>query len=94
MGEMRPDILAMHVAQQANLAMKATRQRRHQDRQANGMLSRAGQPANRNAAGTAASSPAMAASMQLPTFSPIRFGAGESTLERQMRIGPAATLPI
>eukprot|EP00959_Pyramimonas_sp_CCMP1952_P448399 9389250-Pyramimonas_sp.AAC.1 len=36
----------------------------------------------------------MAASMQLPTFSPIRFEAGESTLGRQMRIRPAATPPI
>eukprot|EP00959_Pyramimonas_sp_CCMP1952_P359613 7530119-Pyramimonas_sp.AAC.1 len=43
------------------------------------MLSRAGQPANRNTAGTPASSPAMAASMQLPTLSPVRFEAGEST---------------
>eukprot|EP00959_Pyramimonas_sp_CCMP1952_P306927 6423739-Pyramimonas_sp.AAC.1 len=58
------------------------------------MLSRAGQPANHNAAGTPASIPAMAASMQLPTFSPIRFEAGESTLGRQMRIRPAATPPI
>eukprot|EP00959_Pyramimonas_sp_CCMP1952_P172280 3599591-Pyramimonas_sp.AAC.1 len=55
------------------------------------MLSRAGQPANHNAAGTPASSPAMDASMQLPTFSPFRSEAGESTLERQMRIRPATT---
>eukprot|EP00959_Pyramimonas_sp_CCMP1952_P365315 7650942-Pyramimonas_sp.AAC.1 len=67
MGELRPEILAIHEAQQANLAMQATRQRRSQDRQANRMLSRAGQPANRNTAGTPASSPAMVASMQLPT---------------------------
>eukprot|EP00959_Pyramimonas_sp_CCMP1952_P345934 7245119-Pyramimonas_sp.AAC.1 len=84
----------MHEAQQANLAMQATRQRRHQDRQANIMLGRAGQPADSNTAGTPVSSPAMAASMQLPTLSPIRFEAGESTLERQMRIRPAATPPI
>eukprot|EP00959_Pyramimonas_sp_CCMP1952_P451774 9458922-Pyramimonas_sp.AAC.1 len=74
--------------------MQATRLRRHQDRQVDRMLSRAGQPANGNTAGTSASSPAMAASMQLPTLSPIRFEAGESTLERQMRIRPAATPPI
>eukprot|EP00959_Pyramimonas_sp_CCMP1952_P061487 1284898-Pyramimonas_sp.AAC.1 len=67
MGELRPEILAIHEAQQANVAMQATRQRRNQDRQANRMLSRAGQPANRNAAGAPASSPAMVASMQLPT---------------------------
>eukprot|EP00959_Pyramimonas_sp_CCMP1952_P062432 1305442-Pyramimonas_sp.AAC.1 len=58
------------------------------------MLSRAGQPANRNIAGTPASSPAMIASMQLLTVSPIRFEAGESTLERQARIGPSATPPV
>eukprot|EP00959_Pyramimonas_sp_CCMP1952_P144144 3017553-Pyramimonas_sp.AAC.1 len=58
------------------------------------MLSRAGQPANRNSAGTPASSPAMVASMQLPTVSPIRFEAGESTLGRQTRIRPSATPPI
>eukprot|EP00959_Pyramimonas_sp_CCMP1952_P348251 7294787-Pyramimonas_sp.AAC.1 len=84
----------MHEAQQANLAMQAARQRRRQDRQANKMLSRAGQPANHNAAGSLASSPSMDASMQLPTFSPIRFEAGESTLERQVRIRPAAMPPI
>eukprot|EP00959_Pyramimonas_sp_CCMP1952_P400626 8394407-Pyramimonas_sp.AAC.1 len=78
---MRPETLATHEAQQANLAMQATRQRRHQDRQANRMLSRARQPANHRAAGAPASSPAMAASMQPPTFSPIRFEVGESTLE-------------
>eukprot|EP00959_Pyramimonas_sp_CCMP1952_P225044 4705854-Pyramimonas_sp.AAC.1 len=91
MGEMRPGTLAMHEVQQANLAMQATRQRRHQDRQANRLLSRS---ANHNTAGTPASSPAMAASMQLPTLSPFRFEAGASTLERQVRIRPAATKPI
>eukprot|EP00959_Pyramimonas_sp_CCMP1952_P245697 5134927-Pyramimonas_sp.AAC.1 len=45
MGEMRPEILAMHEAQQTNLAMQATRQRRHQDCPDGRMLSRAGQPA-------------------------------------------------
>eukprot|EP00959_Pyramimonas_sp_CCMP1952_P164190 3432729-Pyramimonas_sp.AAC.1 len=55
MGELHPEILAMHEAQQANLVMQATRQRRNQDRQADKMLSRAGQPANRNTAGTPAS---------------------------------------
>eukprot|EP00959_Pyramimonas_sp_CCMP1952_P275179 5752259-Pyramimonas_sp.AAC.1 len=58
------------------------------------MLRRAGQPANHNAAGTPAGSPAMAASMQLPTLSLIRLEAGESTLGRQMCIRPAATPPI
>eukprot|EP00959_Pyramimonas_sp_CCMP1952_P332775 6968572-Pyramimonas_sp.AAC.1 len=43
---------------------------------------------------TPASSPAMAASMQLPTSSPIPCEAGESTPGRQMRIRPAATPPI
>eukprot|EP00959_Pyramimonas_sp_CCMP1952_P310587 6499901-Pyramimonas_sp.AAC.1 len=55
MGEMRLEILAMHEAQQANLATQATRERRNQDRQADRMLSRAGQPANHNTAGTPAS---------------------------------------
>eukprot|EP00959_Pyramimonas_sp_CCMP1952_P267315 5589085-Pyramimonas_sp.AAC.1 len=36
----------------------------------------------------------MAASMQLPTFSLIRFVACESTLDRQMRIRPATTPSI
>eukprot|EP00959_Pyramimonas_sp_CCMP1952_P071600 1495343-Pyramimonas_sp.AAC.1 len=63
--------------------MQSARQRRNQERQANGMLSRAGQPANPNAAGTPASSPATLTSMQLPTVSPSRYEAGESTLERQ-----------
>eukprot|EP00959_Pyramimonas_sp_CCMP1952_P359559 7529076-Pyramimonas_sp.AAC.1 len=87
-------ILAMREAQLAKLIMQATRQRRNQDRQAYRMLSRAGQPADRNAAGTPASSSAMVVSMQLPTVLPIRFEAGEATLERQTRIRPSATPPI
>eukprot|EP00959_Pyramimonas_sp_CCMP1952_P345308 7231508-Pyramimonas_sp.AAC.1 len=58
------------------------------------MLRRAGQPAVHNAAGAPASSPATDASMQLPTFPPIRFEAGESTLERLMRTRPVAMPPI
>eukprot|EP00959_Pyramimonas_sp_CCMP1952_P069533 1451351-Pyramimonas_sp.AAC.1 len=94
MGELRPEILAIHEAQQTNVATQATRQRRNQDRQANRLLSRAGQPANHTIAGTPASSPAMVASMQLPTVSLLRFEAGESTLERETRIRPSATPPI
>eukprot|EP00959_Pyramimonas_sp_CCMP1952_P149021 3118045-Pyramimonas_sp.AAC.1 len=45
MGELRPEILATHAAQQANVAMQSARQRRDQERRVNGMLSRAGQPA-------------------------------------------------
>eukprot|EP00959_Pyramimonas_sp_CCMP1952_P071753 1498842-Pyramimonas_sp.AAC.1 len=36
----------------------------------------------------------MVASMQLPSVSPVRFEAGESTLERQTRIRPSATPAI
>eukprot|EP00959_Pyramimonas_sp_CCMP1952_P262527 5489300-Pyramimonas_sp.AAC.1 len=94
MGGLRPEILAIHEAQQANMAMQSARQRRNQERQANRMLSRAGQPALSNTAGTPAISPAALAAMQLPTASPIRYEAGETTLERQTRIRPSATPPI
>eukprot|EP00959_Pyramimonas_sp_CCMP1952_P233545 4881097-Pyramimonas_sp.AAC.1 len=85
----------MHEAQQANLATQATRQRRQQDRQANRILSRAGQPANHNAAGAPASSPAMDAAMQrrlshlvdsnlvIPPWS-VRCASGQ----RQRRLSP------
>eukprot|EP00959_Pyramimonas_sp_CCMP1952_P319320 6681890-Pyramimonas_sp.AAC.1 len=56
--------------------------------------SRAGQPATSNTAGTPAISPATLAAMQLPTVSPIRYEAGETTLERQTRIRPSATPAI
>eukprot|EP00959_Pyramimonas_sp_CCMP1952_P376956 7895617-Pyramimonas_sp.AAC.1 len=64
MGGLRPEIPAIHEAQQANLAMQSARLRRNQERQANGMLSRAGQPAISNAAGTPAISPATLAVQQ------------------------------
>eukprot|EP00959_Pyramimonas_sp_CCMP1952_P399609 8372616-Pyramimonas_sp.AAC.1 len=83
MGGLRPEILAIHEAQQAKVAMQSARQRRNQERQANEVLSRAGQPAISNAAGTLAISPATLAAMQLPTVSPIRCEAGEAVLERQ-----------
>eukprot|EP00959_Pyramimonas_sp_CCMP1952_P417985 8757359-Pyramimonas_sp.AAC.1 len=74
--------------------MQSARQRRNQERQANRMLSRAGHPAISNAAGTPAINPATLAAMQLPTVSPIRYVAGDATLERQTRIRPSATPPI
>eukprot|EP00959_Pyramimonas_sp_CCMP1952_P254301 5312170-Pyramimonas_sp.AAC.1 len=58
------------------------------------MLSRAGQPASSTTAGAPAISPATLAAMQLPTVAPIRYEAGETTLERQTRTGPPATPPI
>eukprot|EP00959_Pyramimonas_sp_CCMP1952_P354043 7417572-Pyramimonas_sp.AAC.1 len=67
MGGLRPEILAIHEAQQARLAMQSARQRRNQERQANRMLSRAGQLDFSNTAGTPAISPATLAAMQLPT---------------------------
>eukprot|EP00959_Pyramimonas_sp_CCMP1952_P404431 8475413-Pyramimonas_sp.AAC.1 len=63
MGGLRPETLAIHEAQQANLAMQSARQRRNQERQADRMLSCAGQPANPNAAGALPSSPATLAPM-------------------------------
>eukprot|EP00959_Pyramimonas_sp_CCMP1952_P048489 1012163-Pyramimonas_sp.AAC.1 len=45
MGELRPEILAIHEAQQANLSTQLARQRRNQERQASGLMGRAGQPA-------------------------------------------------
>eukprot|EP00959_Pyramimonas_sp_CCMP1952_P283200 5919819-Pyramimonas_sp.AAC.1 len=66
MGELRPEIPAIHEAQQANMATQSARQRRNQERQANRALSRAGQPATSNAAGAPAINPAAFAAMQLP----------------------------
>eukprot|EP00959_Pyramimonas_sp_CCMP1952_P307443 6435334-Pyramimonas_sp.AAC.1 len=80
---LRPEILAIHEAQQAILATQSARQRRNQERQANRMLGRAGQPVISNTAGAPAISPATLAAMQLPTILPIRCDAGETTLERQ-----------
>eukprot|EP00959_Pyramimonas_sp_CCMP1952_P118621 2479698-Pyramimonas_sp.AAC.1 len=84
----------MHEAQQANLAMQSARQRRNQERRANGVLSRAGQHAISTTAGAPAISPAALAALQIPTVSPIRYEAGETTLERRARIRPSATPPI
>eukprot|EP00959_Pyramimonas_sp_CCMP1952_P181899 3803417-Pyramimonas_sp.AAC.1 len=45
MGELRPEILAAHGAQQVNLSTQLTCQRRNQERQLRRMMSRAGAPA-------------------------------------------------
>eukprot|EP00959_Pyramimonas_sp_CCMP1952_P174417 3645067-Pyramimonas_sp.AAC.1 len=45
MGELRPEILAIHEAQQANLSMQLARQGRNQERQLRRMMNRAGTPA-------------------------------------------------
>eukprot|EP00959_Pyramimonas_sp_CCMP1952_P270842 5662203-Pyramimonas_sp.AAC.1 len=93
MGELRPDILAIHEAQQANLSMKLARQRRNRERQANRMLGRAGQPATLIAAGTPAFNLAALAAVQPPLVPPIQYEVGETTLERQTSIRPSATPP-
>eukprot|EP00959_Pyramimonas_sp_CCMP1952_P271718 5681046-Pyramimonas_sp.AAC.1 len=83
MGELRPEIPAIHEAQQANLLMQSARQRRNRERQANRMLGRAGQPATPTTAGAPALKRATLAAMQLPSVQPIRYEVGEATLERQ-----------
>eukprot|EP00959_Pyramimonas_sp_CCMP1952_P098517 2059584-Pyramimonas_sp.AAC.1 len=70
MGELRPEIRAIHEAQQANLSMQLARQRRNHGRQANGVLGRAGQPATPSIAGTPASNLA-ALAMQPSSVPPI-----------------------
>eukprot|EP00959_Pyramimonas_sp_CCMP1952_P022041 463290-Pyramimonas_sp.AAC.1 len=66
-GELRPEILAIHEAQQANLSMQLARQRRNHERRANGVVGRAGQPAIPTAAGTRAFNLAALAAMQPPS---------------------------
>eukprot|EP00959_Pyramimonas_sp_CCMP1952_P188742 3947650-Pyramimonas_sp.AAC.1 len=50
-GELRPEILATHEAQQANLSIQLARQQRSQARQARRVMNRAGAPAAPPAAG-------------------------------------------
>eukprot|EP00959_Pyramimonas_sp_CCMP1952_P440795 9228924-Pyramimonas_sp.AAC.1 len=45
MGDLRPEILAVHEAQQANFTMQLARQSRNQERQARRKMGRAGTPA-------------------------------------------------
>eukprot|EP00959_Pyramimonas_sp_CCMP1952_P099450 2079012-Pyramimonas_sp.AAC.1 len=94
MGELRPEILAIHEAQQANLSMQWARQRRNRVRRANRVLGRAGQPATPIAAGAPAFNPAALAAMQPPSVLPIQHEVGETTLGRQTRIRPSATPPV
>eukprot|EP00959_Pyramimonas_sp_CCMP1952_P128388 2684547-Pyramimonas_sp.AAC.1 len=93
MGELRPEILATHEAQQANLSMQSARQRRNHERRANRMLGRAGQLATPTAAGTPAYNRAAFSAVQLPSVPPIQYDIGETILERQTRIRPSATQP-
>eukprot|EP00959_Pyramimonas_sp_CCMP1952_P079007 1651673-Pyramimonas_sp.AAC.1 len=65
-GELRPEILATHEAQQANLTMQLARQRRNQERQARRLMGRAGQPATPISAGTPAVNLGALAAMQPP----------------------------
>eukprot|EP00959_Pyramimonas_sp_CCMP1952_P345970 7245845-Pyramimonas_sp.AAC.1 len=83
--------MAIHEAQQANLSIQLARQRCNRERQANGMLGRAGQSATPIAAGAPAFNLAALASMQPPSVPPIQYEVGETTLERQTRIRPSAT---
>eukprot|EP00959_Pyramimonas_sp_CCMP1952_P041708 872249-Pyramimonas_sp.AAC.1 len=73
MGELRPEILAIHEAQQANLSMQLARQRRNHERQANRALGRAGQAATPTTAGTPVFNPAALAAMQPPSAPPIQY---------------------
>eukprot|EP00959_Pyramimonas_sp_CCMP1952_P212987 4456416-Pyramimonas_sp.AAC.1 len=93
-GELRPEILAIHEAQQANLTMQSARQSRNQERQARRMMGRAGQPATSISAGTPAFSLASLAAAQQPPVPPIQYEIGGSTVERQTRIRPSATPPV
>eukprot|EP00959_Pyramimonas_sp_CCMP1952_P295147 6172884-Pyramimonas_sp.AAC.1 len=51
MGELRPDILAIHEAQQANLSMQLACQRRNQERRLRRVMNRARAPAAPTLAG-------------------------------------------
>eukprot|EP00959_Pyramimonas_sp_CCMP1952_P168528 3521555-Pyramimonas_sp.AAC.1 len=93
MGELRQEILAIHEAQQASLSMLLARQRRNQERTANRPTGRAGQPATPISAGAPVFNLAALAAMQPPSFPPIQYEVGESTLEHQTRIRPSATPP-
>eukprot|EP00959_Pyramimonas_sp_CCMP1952_P453189 9467830-Pyramimonas_sp.AAC.1 len=94
MGELRPEILATHEAQHTNLSMQLARQRRNQERRANGLLGRAGQPTIPITAGKPAFPLAALAAMQPPSVPPTQYEVGESTQERQTRIRPSATPPV
>eukprot|EP00959_Pyramimonas_sp_CCMP1952_P009860 205416-Pyramimonas_sp.AAC.1 len=74
MGVLRPEILAIHEAQQAILSMQLACQRRNHERPANRMLGRAGQAATPTTAGTLAYNPAALAATQLPSVLRIRYG--------------------
>eukprot|EP00959_Pyramimonas_sp_CCMP1952_P150443 3148559-Pyramimonas_sp.AAC.1 len=63
--------------------MQLARQRRDHERQANGVLGRAGQPAAPITAGAPVFNPAALAAMQPPSVPPIQHDIGETTLERQ-----------
>eukprot|EP00959_Pyramimonas_sp_CCMP1952_P091923 1924149-Pyramimonas_sp.AAC.1 len=80
MGELRPEILAAHEAQQANLSMQSARQRRNHERQADRVLGRAGQLATSTIAGTPAYRPAALSAMQPSSAPPIQHELGETTL--------------
>eukprot|EP00959_Pyramimonas_sp_CCMP1952_P350252 7338206-Pyramimonas_sp.AAC.1 len=90
MGGLRPEILASHVAQQANLSTQLARQRRNQERRLRRVINRAGAPAAPAAAGRLAMGlPAEVAigSMPVvpqtaPAFPPGRSEMGESRLDR------------
>eukprot|EP00959_Pyramimonas_sp_CCMP1952_P336309 7042087-Pyramimonas_sp.AAC.1 len=73
MGELRPEILAIHEAQQANLAMQSARHRRNHERQANRVLGRAGQLATPTIAGTTAYNPAALSALQSSSVPPIQY---------------------
>eukprot|EP00959_Pyramimonas_sp_CCMP1952_P235753 4926624-Pyramimonas_sp.AAC.1 len=102
MGELCPELLAIHAAQQANLSMQLARQQRNQARHARRGMNRAGTPAVLPAAGQPAMSlSAMVAlgSMHVgplgaPAFPPRRCEMGDATLERQARVRPPVTPPI
>eukprot|EP00959_Pyramimonas_sp_CCMP1952_P032506 682268-Pyramimonas_sp.AAC.1 len=91
MGVLRPEILAIHEAQQANYSMQLARHCRNQERQLRRVMNRAGAPA----APTLAGQPAMRLSAAVamgampvrqrlaPAAPPSRHDIGESTLERQ-----------
>eukprot|EP00959_Pyramimonas_sp_CCMP1952_P091194 1908913-Pyramimonas_sp.AAC.1 len=78
-GELRPEILAIHKAQQANLTMQVARQRRNQERQTRRQMGRAGQPATPITAGAPAFNLASPAAVQPPPAPPIQCEIAEPT---------------
>eukprot|EP00959_Pyramimonas_sp_CCMP1952_P153268 3206077-Pyramimonas_sp.AAC.1 len=66
--------------------MQSARQRRNHERQANGMLGRAGQPATPATAGAPAYNPAALAAMQLPSVAPIQYEIGETIFWSARRV--------